>query len=272
MAVSLSNIARGVLIKPPKVVIYGVGGVGKTSWAAGAPNPIFLFCEEGQGMLGVERFEPRPRDPVLRSYVEVYEALTALRNEPHDFGTVVLDTLDAFEPFLWQHTAAKWHKETIEDFGYGKGYGYAVDEANILLQWLDALRNERNMAIVLISHCETVKFEDPESASYDRYDLRLHKRLAATVDHWADCVLFANYRQHVVRDDEGFNRERARAVGVGERVLYTERRPTFRAKNRYGLPPEIPLSWQAFQDGIVVPTTPQPEPQPQPKTKTKKES
>lgn len=265
MAVSLASVARGVRIKAPKVVMYGVGGIGKTTFGAGSRNPIFIFLEEGQGFLDVPRFEIVKGDPIVRSYPEVIECLTALWNEEHDYGTVVIDTLDVLEPLIWKYTAEKWNKQTIEEFGYGKGYGYACEQARTMLQWLDRLRTDKGMAIVLLCHCETVKFESPESQSFDRYDLALHKRLTAEVDHWADCVLFANYREYVVRDDEGFNRERARGVGVGERVLYCERRPHFRAKNRYGLPPEIDLSWAAFESSIAAPTE-----QPQPK-KTKKD-
>lgn len=253
MAISLSTIATGARIKAPKVVLYGVGGIGKTTWAAGAPDPIFLFTEEGQGSLDVARFEPRPNDPVLKTWEEIIACLQSLHADPHKYGTVVLDSLDFAEPLLWHYTSHKHGKEDIESFGYGKGYVYAVDEARILFQWLDALRNDRNMAVVVICHSETKKFESPEAETYDRYKLRLHDRLAAYVHDWSDALLFANYKAHIVKDKEAFNRERKRAVGVGERVLYTEERPAYWAKNRYGLPVELPLSWASFQDGIVKP-------------------
>lgn len=264
MAINLSTIASGPRLKPPKIVVYGVGGVGKTTFAAGAPNPIFLFTEEGQGALDVARFEPRDNDPVLRSWDELLQCLAALHSEQHDYQTVVLDSLDFAEPLLWAHVAAQHNVEGIEDFGYGKGYVHAAQEARNLTGWLDALRNDRNMAIVVICHCDTVKFDDPTSESYDVYDFRVHKRLSALFDYWSDAVLFANYETVVLKEKDGFKGERRRGVGRGERVLYTEKRPAFRAKNRYGLQPKIPLSWQAFQDGIVkIEDQPEPEPQPE---------
>lgn len=262
MAFDLSAIKRGPRLKAPKVVLYGVGGIGKTTWAAGAPNPIFLFTEEGQGALDVARFEPRPSDPVLQTWEELMAAVQLLYNEKHDYRTVVIDTLDFAEPLLWKYTAEKHGKNTIEDWGFGKGYVFAVDEARTLLAWLDALRNHKGMAIVILAHSETKRFESPDAESYDRYKLRLQDRFAALVHDWSDALLFANYKSDVVRDKEAFNQERRRAVGLGQRVVYCEERPAFWAKNRYGLPPEIDLNWSAFQRGIVVPpqrSEPQPE-------------
>ena len=255
MAVSLSNIVTGARIKAPKVVIYGVGGIGKTTWATGAPNPIFLCTEEGLGNLDVARFELRKDDPVLRTWEELLGCCASLYNDKHDYQTVVIDSIDLAEPLLWRFTAAKYGEANIESFGYGKGYGYAVDEARALLQWLDLLRNERNMAVVCICHSETKTFHCPNAESYDRYKLRLQDRLAAAVHDWSDALLFANYRAVVIKDDEGFKKTRKRGVGMGERVVYTEERPAYWAKNRYGLPPELELSWAAFQNAIVVPNT-----------------
>lgn len=269
MAISLSTIATGSRIKPPKLVIYGVGGIGKTTFAAGAPSPVFLFTEEGQGSLDVARFEPRKDDPVLKTWAEIIGCCESLYNDPHEYETVVLDSMDFAEPLLWKHVSETNNKADIEAFGYGKGYVYAVDEARTLFQWLDALRNDRNMAIIVIAHSQTKKFESPDAQTYDRYQLRLQERLAAHVHDWSDVLLFANYKTVVVKDEEGFNRERKRGVGVGERVIYTEERPAFWAKNRYGLPFELPLSWAAFVDGITVPGTPETKQPKPPKQKAK---
>lgn len=241
---TLDNVQTGVAFKPPKIVVYGVGGVGKTTFCAAAPNPIFLFTEEGQGNLDVARF------PLAKSWADVLAAVGTLYTEDHDYQTLVIDSIDFAEPLLWDHTAQAGGKENIEDFGYGKGYGFAVDGARELLSGLDALRDEKGMAIILIAHSDVVRFENPEGEAYDTFDLRLHKRLRETVDYWCDAVLFANFKQAVVKDKEGFNKERARAVGSGERVLYTERRPAFRAKNRYSLPPQMPLEWDAFANAV----------------------
>ena len=272
MAVSIADVVGGVTIRPPKIVLYGVGGVGKTTFASRAPNPIFIFAEEGQGTLDVQRFK-FGQEEVIHSWEDLLDAVGALYHQEHDYQTLVIDSLDAAESFLWAYTAKKHNKTDIESFDYNKGYYYAAEFTSVLLQGLDALRRVRNMSIVIICHSQIVRFEAPDAPSYDRYDLRLQKRLTPVIDHWADAVLFANYRHSIVSEDETFGRERMRAVGYGERVLYCEARPAFRAKNRYGLPPELPLEWSAFQSSIVTtgkPNTEQLESTQQPE-KTDKE-
>lgn len=252
MAISLSSITTGVNLKAPKIVVYGGDGIGKTSFAAGAPKPIFAFTEDGQGSLDVARFPG-----LIKTWVDIVGCAEVLYNEEHDYQTFVLDSIDFAEPLLWAYTAAKGGVADIEKFGFGKGYGYAVDEAMVLFGWLDLLRDHKGMAIIIIGHSEIKKFSPPEAEAYDRYKLQLQERLANKIHSWSDAVLFAQYKAHIVKDKEAFGNERKRAVGTGERVLYTEERPAFRAKNRYGLPPEIPLSWGSFQNSIVIPETKQ---------------
>jgi hypothetical protein len=256
MAVSLESIAKGQRLLPPKVVLYGVGGIGKTSFAASAPRPIFIMTEEGQGSLDFERFELRPEEPVVKTWQEIIDCVTVLASEDHDYQTVVIDTLDFAEPLLHTHTAEKYGKADIEAFGYGKGYGYALDEFRVLLTGLDWLRNKKGMIILLLAHCESKKFENPDSDSYDRWKLRLRDNLAALVHDWSDALLFCNYRAYIVKEDAGFNKERSRGVGQGERVVFTEARPAWQAKNRYSLPSELVLPkeqpWMVFQNAIAA--------------------
>lgn len=257
MAISLADVtAKGQRLKPPKVVLYGVGGIGKSTFAASAPNPYFIMTEEGQGALDIARYEIREGDPVVRSWQEILDCLTLLSNEDHDYKTVVIDTIDFAEPLMWKHTCEKHNKPDIESFGYAKGYTYTLDDLRVLLAGLDWLRNNKNMIIILLAHSDVKKFDLPDSTSFDRWRLRMHEKAAAIIHDWSDAVLFANYRAHVVKDDAGFGKERARAVGHGERVVFTEERPAWLAKNRYSLPSELILpkenSWMVFQNAIVA--------------------
>ncbi|MTI13811.1 ATP-binding protein [Sansalvadorimonas verongulae] len=250
MALSLNSISRAAGLSAPRLLIYSDAGVGKTTFAAGADAPIFLCTEDGLGTLQVDAF------PKLNSFGDVIEALSALYNEQHEFKTVVLDSVDHLEPLIWQQVCAEHNKNSIEDFGYGKGYVEALSQWRLLIQWLNALRNDRGMGIVLIGHAEIRRFESPEVDSFDRYQIKLHKKASDLIQESMDCVLFANYKTVVHKEDKGFGQKKSRGVSTGDRVLYTEARPAFVAKNRYSLPGELPLSWEAFSQALRQSTQP----------------
>jgi hypothetical protein len=246
---------RGRSNKPPRVVIYGVGGIGKTTAASEAPNPIFLCTEEGTGALDVARFELEPGRTVIQSWVELLDCIEALLTQDHDYQTVVIDSIDFAEPLLWQYVCdnvadEKGRKvESIVDYGFMKGERvHAPKFFRELLAGLDALHS-RGIGVILIAHNKIKRFEPPDAQAYDRYQLKLDDAIAALAYDWADVVLFAQQKVHVKTEGKGFD-ERTRAIGSGERILYTEERPAWQAKNRYGLPSELPLSWAAFQEAI----------------------
>lgn len=246
MAISLTDIKRNTT-GAPRIVLYGVAGIGKTTLAACAPKPIFVQTEDGLGRIDADAF------PRAAKYADVLEQMSALIKQPNDYQTVVLDSLDALEPLLWEHVCAEGGKKSIEDFGYGKGYVAAAGEWRRLLSGFDMLR-EQGKAIVLIAHSQVVRFESPEVDAYDRYQLRLDKRACAVVSDWADAVLFANYRVAAVQSGD-----RKRGVGDGTRVLYTTERPAFSAKNRFGLPDQIVIpagdpaaAWQQIEGSLTA--------------------
>lgn len=254
MAISLASMRRSTSLRPPVLVVYGVEGVGKTSFAASAPNPAFILTEDGLGSNGsyVDAF------PKAQSYEEVREMIGALAVEPHEFQTCVIDTLDHLEPLIWRRVCTDRGVKNIEDIGYGKGYAAALDIWREFLDGVMTLRDERNMAVIMLAHSAIKRFDSPETEPYDRYIVKLHEKASALVRELCDGVLFANYRTSVVKTDVGFKKSVARAVGGGERLLHTSERPAFMAKNRFSLPETLPLSWQAFSDAVAA-NTPQPQ-------------
>lgn len=244
MAISLASLRRGADLRPPRLLVYGVAGVGKTQLAADAPNPVFLQTEDGLGRLDAATFG------LLRSFDAVMEALGSLYTEEHDHQTVVLDSLDWLEPLVWQHTAQTHNQPDIESFGYGKGYLAALDTWRAFLDGVNALRDERGMGVILIAHAEIRRFDSPETEPYDRYQPKLHRGASALVQEHVDAVLFANYRVSTLKSDVGFNKKVVRGVSGGDRLLHTAERPAFLAKNRFGLAETLPLSWPELAAGI----------------------
>ena len=264
MAISLDSIRTTKDTKPPRLLIYSTKGLGKTTFAASAPSPIFLQTEDGEGMLELATFGH------LKTYMEVIEALDVLIQNETQYRSVVIDSADHLEPLVWQACCAAHGWETIETPGFGKGYVAADAYWRAILDRLDILRNQRNMVVIITAHAEIKRFESPEHEGYDRYDIKLHKRATALVEELVDCILFANYKVAIAREKTGFNNERVRGVGTGERVIYTTEQPAFVAKNRYNLPPEIVLpkddGWQIFAEQLLAaregrPAPPMPEPE-----------
>ncbi|MGE4442739.1 MAG: ATP-binding protein [Desulfomicrobium sp.] len=242
---------------PQKILAYGVQGLGKTTFGCTFEKPILLRIEDGAAALDVPTF---PK--LIESYGELMEAMTALHNQEHDFKTLVLDSLDWLEPIVWAMTVSRInadrerHVESIEGVGYGKGYVEADADWRNVMGWLDALRLNRGMTIVLIAHAEVKNFSPPDGDPYDRYQIKLHKRAWALWQEWADMVLFANYRRRTIKTKDGGPKgeSKFRADGTGERCLFTEERPAYLAKNRWGLPHEILIgqdkTWRAFHEAL----------------------
>ena len=244
MAIDLATLRSTTALAAPRILVHGVAGVGKTTFAAGAPAPVFICTEDGLGTLQTPHF------PLARTFDAVMEAIAALSEQDHDFATVVIDSVDWLEPLIWQKACEENGWNNLEQPGFGKGYVAALDLWRQYLDRLNALRDERDMAIIQIAHTDIKRFDSPEHEPYDRYVIKLHARAAALLQEHSDVVLFANYRISTVKSDVGFNKKVTRALGSGERVLYTAERPAFLAKNRYDLPDSLALSWAAFAEAM----------------------
>lgn len=238
-------IRKGKQRRPPRVVVYGKQGEGKSTFGASAPRPIFLPTEDGLGEIDCESF------PLADSYQQFVDYLGFAATGKHEYETVIVDTLDWLERLIWASVCKRFNVTHIEkaDGGYARGYKHALTEWKEVLEGLTVCR-DRGMAVILLAHAKVEKFEDPESQAYDRYTLRLHKDADGLVQEWADAVLFATRKFRVQTEDAGFNRTRgiAKAVGAdgGERVLRCVGSPSCSAKNRFGITGEIPLSWESF--------------------------
>ncbi|MBC8356592.1 MAG: ATP-binding protein [Planctomycetes bacterium] len=242
----LANVQRGRTPKPPRILCYGVEGVGKSTFGSQAPKPIFVQCEDGLDEIDCDKF------PLADSYDDVAAALMDLRREKHSYESVVIDSLDWLERLIWDKLCEQHGVSSIEkvDGGYARGYTHALTFWREIIDHLNALRNVRGMVVLLIAHSKVERFEDPESSSYDRYSPRLHKHASALVSEWCDAVLFATRKIRTQSEDAGFNKKRtiAHALGKngGERILRCVGGPSCVAKNRYSITEELPLEWAAF--------------------------
>lgn len=241
----LESIGSSKGFSPQKVVVYGVPGVGKTTFAATWPNPVLLRAEDGAGALDIPTFSG-----LARGIGDLRAAILALLNGSHDFRTLILDSLDWIEPFVWQAVCEEDGKNSIEDFGYGKGYVKVDAKWQGIQTALDMLRRRRSMHIVTIAHAVPQVFDPPDSEPWMRYGVKLHKRAASLWTEWAEMLLFINYQTRLEKSGEG----RAKAKGSGDRVIYTQERPAWLAKSRWPLPEQVYIgqdqTFAAFHDAL----------------------
>ena len=242
----LEIITTGRVYAPPRVLIYGPEGIGKSTAAAAFPSPVFIQTEDGLNEIDTTKF------PLCASFGDVLAHLESLASEQHEYRTVVIDTLDWTERLIWSALCAENGKANIEDFGYGKGYTYALGKWSLLIDSLAKLRSGRGMAICLICHCKIERFESPDTASWDRYTLRLHKAATDIVSQWVDVIAFAT--RNVVVTKERKERMAAKASPIiaddTDRVLRFRPHPSYVAKTRYKLPDELPLDGKTFVSAL----------------------
>lgn len=235
------KIIKGKIPCAKKVVVYGPEGIGKSTFASRFPDPVFIDTEGSTNDMDIARFE-KPT-----SWQMLMEQLRYVKQNPSVCKTLVIDTADWAEQMCVEDLCARNGKKGIEDFGYGNGYVYAKEEFGRFLNFLSELV-DAGVNVVLTAHAQIRKFEQPdEMGAYDRYELKLGKKTQSQtsplVKEWADMLLFCNYKTiSVAVDDKG---KKNKAQG-GRRVMYTSHHPCWDAKNRYGLPEEVPFEYESI--------------------------
>lgn len=249
------QIISGKKLTPRRVLLYGVHGVGKSTWAAQAPNCLFLNLEDGLNDIDCQRTE------LLHTVEDMVQCLRWLSSEKHSFQWVAIDSLDWLEGVIHGEVAQAANKKSIGDIGYGAGYKQALAIWDKVLFALDWLRREKNIGVIALAHCAVKRFESPEQDSYDRYQPALHDSASALWQEWCDEVLFASYRIYTRKEEQGFNKQRTIAVDGSERYVRTQESAAVLAKNRLGLPAEIGFTFGDYAshfpkagniDGVVV--------------------
>lgn len=239
MAKFLNLVTKGKLKVPKFVIYYGVEGIGKTTMASKYPNPIFTGPETS-AQFDVARM-PRPKD-----WPEYLEQLRDLLDPAYNFQTLVIDSLDWLEHLLHDHMKKVEKVKAVEDCGggFGKWVGVAQRHWLDFLSIVDELKYKKKMEIVALAHYHIKVFNDPlTSQPYDRYQMKLNDKCAAILREAVDCVFFCNFKTFTA---QGHTKGKGRGVSDGARVVYTEKRASHDAKNRYSLPEEIPFDYNTL--------------------------
>ncbi len=239
------NIRKGKVVRPQKVAIYGSEGIGKTTFAAAFPDPLFIDTEGGTAHMDVSRIDN------IQSWEELLAVVREVASEPEVCKTLVIDTADWAEQLCVKHICEKYKQNSLEGFGYGRGYTYLSEEFGRLLSALNTVIAS-GKHVVITAHAKMRKFEQPdEQGAYDRWEMKLSKQVAPLVKEWCDMLLFLNYKTYVVTTES--NSKKAQG---GKRVMYTSHHPCWDAKNRHDLPDELDLDFGSISHLFSSPESP----------------
>ena len=232
------KISKGKVARPLRVVIAGVEGIGKSTFASQFPDPLFIDLEKGTDSMDVARTQ------LPENWDEMIQITKDIVADPSVCKTLVVDTGDWAEHLCESHVCTKQHVNGIEDIGYGKGYTYLRETFADFLKALDNVI-DAGVNVVMCCHTQIKKFELPdEQGAYDRYELKLSKQVAPLVREWCDIQLFANFKTYVVSTEN--NKNHHKGTGGTKRVMYASHTASWDAKNRHGLPDEMEFSFKSI--------------------------
>ncbi|MGX7008568.1 hypothetical protein RR45_GL000924 [Lactococcus chungangensis CAU 28 = DSM 22330] len=248
------NITSGPTATAQKVVLYGVEGIGKSTFAAQFPNPVFIDTEGSTSNMNVQRLDNPNSWQMLLDEVNYVK-------QSRICSTLIIDTADWAETLANQHIIARNGITSIEDLGYGKGYTMVKEEFGKLLNLLSEL-TDAGINVVVTAHAELKKKEEPDQmGAYDRYQLKLSRQCAPLLKEWSDMVLFANYETTIVTD----SKTKSKKATGGQRVMFTTHHPAWDAKNRHNLPEKLPFDFSSIAQ-LFQPAAPVAQPEPTPVT------
>jgi hypothetical protein len=222
----LDHISDGILSVKRRMLLYGLHGVGKTTWAARWPNAILIPTEEGHHHINVTRGPMITKTESMKSAIEEVSQSS--------FGTLIVDSIDWLEMIIQREIDSSG-----VDQSFGKGAYLAGKKMREILDLLTACRNA-GKHVILLGHAAAKVVQRPDGLTYETYAVKLTKNCARVVSEWCDEMLFCE-RDYLVREQA--NGKHGVGVDKGTRSLYTVGTPSFEAKNRIpGLPEKFDLS------------------------------
>lgn len=232
------KISKGKKKTAVRWVIYGTEGIGKSTLVSHFPDPLYIDTESGTLQLDVKRVDE------INTWKDITDTIDDVIADTSVCQTLVVDTADRAEQMLIQDMLEKDNKASIEDYGYGKGYTKLQERfQKELLNRLDKLIGQ-GIQVVVIAHSRQRTVNPPDGNPYDHYELKCSKNVSPILKEWADCLLFLNY-QFLVTTEQGASK--GKAQGSGRRVMYCTHMPQWDAKNRFGLPDEVPMEYESIR-------------------------
>ena len=248
----LASVTKTAKALPPRIVMYAGEKFGKTSFAAHSWNPVFLMTSGETGLIPLLE---SGRVPAVSHFPEDFKtwgtlmgAVTALRDDAHEYRTLVLDTGNGAELLCAASVCEDSFSGNWSDYGsFGRGDALAVKEWMRFLGLLDVVRAKRRMAVIILHHAKVKTFSDPAGKSWDQWKPEAIEKLWGQTHKWADVILFGGFKVNVTRDDKAASESRYLRSDASGAVV---------AGNRYGLAAEMTAAagaanlWKVFADAL----------------------
>jgi len=239
--IDLKNVAPKVVYVPPKILLYGRNGIGKSTFALKTPSPIFVDLDEN--IYELPCTSNKTLKIPINNYDDVINFLGVLFNQDHDFKTVVIDSLSSLEKLIMDKAVKTTNGITsFADFNYGKGHLKTMCFWEDFFQKIKNLWKYKKMIVIFLAHHKEKKEENLTGASYSQYQINLQDRASELLRNWCSCVLFA--------DDEVIIGDEKSKTLNSTRIIRTDGGLTFLAKNTYKLPPKISLDWDELAQHV----------------------
>lgn len=249
----LSKATQGIVIKPQIYLIYGPNGGGKSTLAAAFERPFMIDLEDGSSFIsGLTRVSAK----ALPTFKYVEEILQEFHGE-HPYKTLVIDSLESLETLIQKQVCERFKVKSIEDIPYGKGLVQAREIAEDFMKSLQALRDEKQMNIIIVAHSQLKTFTDPnQNVAYDRYTIRANEKLANVVKDLSDSIYFLTFKVEAVTQA---GKDKVKAYSGDERVLHTRWSSAFDAKSRFPTEPEITFNFNQLNEAVgkLIPSKPE---------------
>ena len=254
MAIELGSLKKGMNVKAPRLIVFGEEKIGKSTLGSQAPDPIFMNVEDGADYLNITRAFQKDgsvKSAAEATYQDCCDIVSALLYQPHDFKTLVVDTMDALEMkiikgMLEEYNTVSLSDPKVKEFAYGGAHNMLASRVKFLLDGFDMLREQRNMCIIVIVHSKVERVDDdPMDDAHLRHVFRLSGKVDGLVKDWADCIVLARQNLYIKQEDAGFGQKISKAID-GERFLCGGKSHAYSGGGRVTLPDRMPLSWEGF--------------------------
>lgn len=200
------------------ILIFGQPKIGKSTFCASMPDPIFIATEAGLNSLEVYQL------PVT-NWAEFLEACGEVKSSDR-FSTVVVDTIDNAYVFCMEFVGEKYGFRHPSDLEYGKGWHLVQQEFKRVIGKL----SQGPRGVVLVSHSQDVTLKTSTS-EITKAVPTLSGKVRDFLLGLSDIILYAE----IITTKEG-----------SKRVLHTAPSENYEAGDRTGRLPEVlPLDWEA---------------------------